>query len=83
MCIRDSIICYLFVFIITNLIICRIYPIKNKEKTFFIKNKFKEKSFKRNKLKMSILLYLENSQKKNLFKTIFKFLMLLKFSKAI
>ena len=57
------IICYLFVFIITNLIICRIYPIKNKEKTFFIKNKFKEKSFKRNKLKMSILLYLENSQK--------------------
>lgn len=66
------IICYLFVFIITNLIICRIYPIKNKEKTFFIKNKFKEKSFKRNKLKMSILLYLENSQKKNLFKTILR-----------
>ncbi|ETI89774.1 MAG: hypothetical protein Q612_NSC00116G0001, partial [Negativicoccus succinicivorans DORA_17_25] len=38
------VICYLFIFAITNIIICRIYPIKNKQKTFFVKNKYKEKS---------------------------------------
>lgn len=67
------IISYLFVFLVTNIFICRIYPIKNKEKTFLIKNKFKEKSFKRNRFKMSILLYLENKEKKNLFKTILNY----------
>ncbi|WP_455544139.1 hypothetical protein [Intestinibacter sp.] len=67
------VISYLFIFTVTNLILCRIYPIKNKEKTFFIKNKFKEKSYKKNKFKMSILLYLENREKKNLFKNILNY----------
>lgn len=67
------VISYVFVFLITSLILCRIYPIKNSEKTFFVKNKFKEKSYKKNKLKMSILLYLENREKKNLFKNILNY----------
>lgn len=65
------IISYLFVFFLTNLIICRIYPIKNKKKTFLIKNKYKEKSYNKNKLKMAILLYLDNKDKKGMFKSIY------------
>ena len=45
------VICYLFIFAITNIIICRIYPIKNKQKTFFVKNKYKEKSCRKINLK--------------------------------
>lgn len=51
------------VFILTNLIICRVYPINNKQKIFLVKNKFKEKTFSKNKFKMAISLYLENKQK--------------------
>lgn len=66
-------ICYLFIFTITNLIICRIYPIKNKQKTFFVKNKFKEKSCRKNKFKMAISLYLQNKEEKNIFKNILSY----------
>lgn len=66
--------CCLFIFIVTNLIVYRIYPIKNKERTFFVKNKFKEKSYKKNKLKMSLVIYLENREKKSLFKHILNYL---------
>ena len=61
------------VFLITNYIICRIFPLKNIEKTFLIKNKYKEKSYKRNKFKMSLITYLENRNKKNLLKHILEY----------
>ena len=67
-------ICYLFVFSIVNLILCRIYPIKNIKKTFLVKNKYKEKNYRKNRFKMAIMLYLENKEKKSLFKYIFEYL---------
>lgn len=67
------VICYLFIFAITNIIICRIYPIKNKQKTFFVKNKYKEKSCRKNKFKMAISLYLQNKEGKNIFKNILNY----------
>ncbi|MDY2736520.1 hypothetical protein, partial [Intestinibacter sp.] len=68
------IISYLFVFSVVNLILCRIYPIKNIKKTFFVKNKYKEKTYRKNKFKMSVIMYLENKEKKSLFKYIFEYL---------
>ncbi|MGM9530218.1 hypothetical protein [Intestinibacter sp.] len=68
------IISYLFVFSVVNLILCRIYPIKNIKKTFFVKNKYKEKTYRKNKFKMSIMMYLKNKEKKSLFKYIFEYL---------
>lgn len=61
------------IFLITNFIICRIYPLKNIKKTFLVKNKYKEKSYKKNKLKMSLITYLENKNKKNLLKYVFEY----------
>ena len=40
-------------------------PIKNIKKTFFVKNKYKEKTYRKNKFKMSVIMYLENKEKKN------------------
>ena len=68
------IISYLFVFSVVNLILCRIYPINNIKKTFFVKNKYKEKTYRKNKFKMSVIMYLENKEKKSLFKYIFEYL---------
>lgn len=66
--------CYLLIFSVVNLIICRIYPIKKIQRTFFVKNKYKEKNYRKNKFKMSIAMYLENKEKKSLFKFIFEYL---------
>ena len=66
--------CYLLIFSVVNLIICRIYPIKKIQRTFFVKNKYKEKNYRKNKFKMSIAMYLENKDKKSLFKFIFEYL---------
>ncbi|MGN1033411.1 MAG: hypothetical protein ACI4PU_08075 [Intestinibacter sp.] len=66
--------CYLFVFSVVNLILCRIYPIKNIKKTFLVKNKYKEKTYRKNKFKMSIIMYLDNKEKKSLIKYISEYL---------
>lgn len=61
------------IFLITNFIICRIYPLKNIKKTFLVKNKYKEKNYKKNKLKMSLITYLENKNKKHLLKYVVEY----------
>ncbi|MGM9535579.1 MAG: hypothetical protein ACI3VR_10010, partial [Intestinibacter sp.] len=68
------VISYLFVFSVVNLILCRIYPIKNIKKTFLVKNKYREKTYRKNKFKMSIIMYLETKEKKSLLKYVFEYL---------
>lgn len=52
--------------IIINSIVCRIWPLRQKKKSYFLKAKYKECNFKSNKFKKSIQRYLENKGKKKL-----------------
>ena len=60
----------LFILIVTNTILCRLYPINKKKKSYFIKTSYKETYFKNDKLNKSIKKYLQNKENTNIFKLI-------------
>lgn len=60
-----------FILFLTNLILCRIYPINKKKKSYYIKTSYKETNFKNDKLKSSIKKYLQNKEDINIFKSMF------------
>lgn len=60
-----------FILFLTNLILCRIYPINKKKKSYYIKTSYKETNFKNDKLKNSIKKYLQNKEDINIFKSMF------------
>ena len=60
----------LFILIVTNIILCRLYPINKKKKSYFIKTSYKETYFKNDKLNKSIKKYLQNKENTNIFKLI-------------
>lgn len=61
----------IFILFLTNLILCRIYPINKKKKSYYIKTNYKETNFKNNKLKSSIKKYIQNKEDINIFKSMF------------
>lgn len=60
-----------FILFLTNLILCRIYPINKKKKSYYIKTSYKETNFKNDKLKSSIKKYVQNKEDINIFKSMF------------
>ena len=60
----------LFILILTNIILCRLYPISKKKKSYYIKTNYKERYFKTDKLNKSIKEYLQNKENVNIFKLI-------------
>lgn len=60
----------LIVVFIVNVIICRIYPINKKKKSYYVKTTYKETLHKNEKFKKGINKYLRNNKKKNILKEI-------------
>ncbi|HSQ87938.1 hypothetical protein [Romboutsia sp.] len=58
------------ILIIINIILCRIYPLNKKKKSYYIKTNYKETIHKQNKLEKAIRKYIQNKTKINIFKTI-------------
>jgi len=57
------------ILIISNMILCRIYPLNKKKKLYYIKTSYKETLHKKDKLRKAIKKYIQNKTKKNIFKT--------------
>lgn len=60
----------LIVIAVVNLIMCRIYPLNKKKKTYLIKTNYKETLHKKDKFKKGMNKYLKNNIRKNIFKEI-------------
>lgn len=56
-----------FILFISNFILCRIYPLNKKKKSYFIKTNYKETLHKDKKFKRGLNQYLKNRDKKNIF----------------
>ncbi|MGL6065069.1 MAG: nucleoside recognition domain-containing protein, partial [Fusobacteriaceae bacterium] len=52
---------------ISNMILCRVYPLSKKSKNYYAKTTYKETTHKNNKLKKGIKKYIENKNDKNIF----------------
>ena len=52
--------------LIINFILCRIWPLKNKKKSYIKKTSYKESNFKQDKFKKAIRQYMCNKEKKHL-----------------
>lgn len=59
-------ICEIAVLCITNMIVCRIYPISNVDNSFLKKSTYKERGYKKNKFKMCVITYLKNKEEKKI-----------------
>ncbi|MEF9990508.1 MAG: hypothetical protein RRZ84_06040 [Romboutsia sp.] len=60
----------LLILIISNAIICRIYPLNKKKKSYYIKTTYKETIHKHDKFKKGLKKYLKNKPTTNIFKDI-------------
>lgn len=56
-----------FILFISNIILCRIYPLNKKKKSYFIKTNYKETIYKNKKFQRGLEKYLENPTKENIF----------------
>ena len=56
-----------FILFISNIILCRIYPLNKKKKSYFIKTNYKEIIYKDKKFQRGLEKYLENPTKENIF----------------
>ncbi len=63
----DFIIINIFILFITNIILCRIYPLNKKKKSYFIKTNYKETIHKDKKFQRGLEKYLKNPSKENIF----------------
>ena len=59
-------------FIISNFILCRVYPLNKKKSSYYIKTEYKETIHKKNKLEKGIQKYIQNRKEKNIFKLIMR-----------
>lgn len=66
----DLIIISLLMLTLVNIIMCRIYPLNKKKKSYFIKTGYKETVHKKDKFKKGMDKYLNNNCKRNIFKEI-------------
>lgn len=57
----------IFLSLIINFIICRIWPLNNKKKSYIRKSNYKESNFKNEKFKKAIRKYISNREKRSLF----------------
>ena len=57
------------ILIISNIILCRIYPLNKKKKSYYIKTSYKETLHKKDKLQKAIKKYIQNKTNKNIFRT--------------
>ena len=55
-----------------NLLVCRLWPLKVKKKTYLYKNSYKECNFKNNKFKNAIIRYLNTKKNKKLISYMFE-----------
>ena len=62
----------MFILLLVNTILCRIYPINKKKKSYCLKTSYKESYFKSDKLSNSIKKYIQNKEDVNIFKSIIK-----------
>ncbi len=62
----------MFILILVNTILCRIYPINKKKKSYYIKTNYKESYFKSDKLSNSIKKHIQNKEDINIFKSIIR-----------
>src|SRR5699024_10312456 len=60
----------IFILILSNTVLCRIYPINNKKQSYYIKTTYKESYFKNDKLINSIKKHIHNKENINIFKSI-------------
>ena len=58
------------ILILTNMILCRIYPISKKKKSYFIKTNYRETIHRKNKFKKGVKKYIQNKNKASIFKHI-------------
>lgn len=63
----DFIVINIFILFITNIILCRIYPLNKKKKSYFIKTNYKETIHKDKKFQRGLEKYLKNPNKENIF----------------
>lgn len=56
-----------FILFISNIILCRIYPLNKKKKSYFIKTNYKETIYKDKKFQRGLEKYLENPTNENIF----------------
>jgi len=62
----------IFILILVNIILSKIYPINKKKKSYYIKTNYKETYFRNNKLSNSIKKHIQNKKDMNIFKSIIK-----------
>lgn len=59
------------IFILSNMILSRVYPINKKKKSYYIKTSYKETVHRSDKLKKAIKKYINNRKKESIIKKIF------------
>ncbi|WP_312258145.1 nucleoside recognition domain-containing protein [Romboutsia ilealis] len=62
----------IFILFLVNTILCRMYPINKKKKSYYIKTSYKESYFKSDKLINSIKKHIQNKEDINVFKSIIR-----------
>lgn len=67
----DIILINMLILVVINMILCRVYPLNKKKKSYFIKTQYRETTHKKYKFKKGVDKYIKNKEDTNIFKNIF------------
>ncbi|SCH03928.1 Uncharacterized protein conserved in bacteria [uncultured Clostridium sp.] len=67
---KSFILVSLLILIISNMVLCRIYPLSKIKKSYYVKTNYKESIHKKDKFKKGINKHLENKENRNIFEYI-------------
>lgn len=67
----DIMIINFIVLVMMNIILCRIYPLNKKKKSYYIKTEYRETTHKKDKFKKGVNKYLKSTCNKSIFKNMF------------